>query len=56
MDYVLFAVLGVAMLSGLVKLYRNPRAAHGTVWRVVLLWALLVGAGLAVWFASARFR
>jgi hypothetical protein len=53
MPYLLLVVATIVMLFGVVKISRTARASHGTAWGALLIWAVLFGAGLLIWFMSA---
>jgi uncharacterized membrane protein YfcA len=56
MPYWLLIVAAIVMLFGVVKISRTARPSHGTPWGALLIWAVLFGAGLLIWFMSARIH
>jgi hypothetical protein len=56
MPYLLLIVATIVMLFGVVKISRTAQSSHGTPWGALLIWAVLFGAGLLIWFTSARIH
>lgn len=52
--YVLLAVAAFFCLFGVAKVTRAARPYGTAPWGSLLLWAVLFGAGVTVWFMSAR--
>jgi hypothetical protein len=54
MGDVLLVVAALIVLAGVTKLQRVE--SHGTPWGALLVWAVLLVAGVSVWWVSARVR
>jgi hypothetical protein len=55
--YVLLTVAALVGLFGVAKVSRSRTAyPHGTPWRSLLLWAVLLSAGLSIWLLSAHIH